>query len=90
MPTQVLAVGSTAADSSDVVVAAGSTLTVALNDAAGPDTPYPAEVDVLLKDPAGQYFRVDKLTPAKPALVLAAGTWRFSRVAGTSCGVFSG
>jgi hypothetical protein len=93
MPTQILAVGDTAADSADVVIAAGASLTVALKDAAGPrvaEGDPGAMVHISLKDDAGQYFRVDQLTGERPALVLAAaGTYRFSRVAGVSCGVFS-
>jgi hypothetical protein len=90
MPTQILAVGTSAADSSDVVVAAGTLLTVALKDAAGPDVLGGATVNVLLKDDGGQYFAIDQLDSSKRALVLAPGTWRFTRVAGASCGVFSG
>lgn len=90
MPAQILAVGNTAADSVDVVVAAGSTLTVALKDAAGPGAGGDGGlVDVKLKDDVGQYFRVDQLNDGRPALVLSAGTWRFSRLAGANCGVFS-
>lgn len=92
MATQILAVGTAAADSADVVVASGSSLTVSLKDAAGPDVLGSALVHIYLKDDAGQYFRVDSLTgAAKPAVVISgAGTYRFSRVAtGASCGVFS-
>lgn len=95
MPTQILAVGTTAADSSDVVVSDGSSLTVCLKDAAGPiagsGAAAGALVHILLKDDAGQYFRVEQLSTSRPALVIrAAGTYRFSRIAGVSCGVFSG
>jgi hypothetical protein len=91
MATEILAVGTTAANSSDVVVAAGSELTVSLKAAAGPRVLPGAFVHILLKDDAGQYFRIGHLNGAKPALVLAAaGTYRFSRLAGASCGVFSG
>lgn len=89
MATEVLAVGTTAANSADVVVASGSELTVALKDAGGPLVDSDARVDVALKDDAGQYFIVDRLTAARPALVVGAGTWRFIRPAGVSCGVFS-
>lgn len=91
MPTQILAVGTTAADSADVVVAAGDQLTVCLKDAAGPRLAANAMVHILLKDDAGEYFRVDALSTARPAVVIAAaGTYRFSRPAGPSVGVFSG
>lgn len=91
MATEILAVGTSATNSSDVVVAAGSQLTVCLKDAAGPAVVAEASVDILLKDDAGQYFSIATLTGLKPALVIAgAGTYRFSRPAGASCGVFSG
>lgn len=91
MPTQILSVNTTAADSSDVVVAAGTPLTVCLKDAAGVSVDNAAQVRISLKDDAGQYFYVETLTGKKPALVIVgAGTYRFSRIAGASCGVFSG
>lgn len=90
MATEVLAIGTTAANSSDVVVVAGTPLTVCLKDAAGTDFSGVEQVDILLKDDAGQYFTVDRLTAKKPALmIVAAGTYRFSRQASGSCGVFS-
>jgi len=91
MATEILAVGVTTANSTDVVVAVGDQLTVCLNDVAGPAVAAGARIDILLKDPAGQYFYFDFLDSDKPALVLVgAGTYRFTRYAGTSCGVFSG
>lgn len=92
MPTQILASGSGAANSADVLVEPGDSLTVALKDAAGPNVDLQARVDILMKDDAGQYFVVERLTGAKPAVVIAgAGTFRFSRPAGSAaCGVFSG
>ena len=90
MATTILSVGTTAANSADVVVEAGTPLTVALKTAAGPNIATSAQVDILLKDDAGQYFRVDSLTGAKRAVVInGAGTYRFSRKAGEACGVFS-
>lgn len=90
MPTEILAVGTTAADSSDQVIASGAQLTVCLKDAAGPAV-NGGVVSILLKDDTGQYFKVDELGGSKTAVVIAAaGTYRFSRLAGPSCGVFSG
>lgn len=92
MPTEILATASTAANSADVVVSAGTPLTVCLKDAAGPDVTQYAAVDILLKGDNGEYFKVDSLSAKdKPALMIVApGTYRFSRIAGVSCGVFSG
>lgn len=89
MPTEILAVAATQADSSDVVVAAGDELTVAIKDANPPAVDPNALVDVQLKDDDSNYFNVDLLDSSRPALILGAGTYRFSRRAGGSCGVFS-
>ncbi|MGW9230572.1 hypothetical protein ACWGPT_06810 [Pseudorhizobium sp. NPDC055634] len=90
MPTNILSIGTTAANSADVVVDAAAPLTVALKTAAGPEMATSAQVDILIKDDAGQYFRVDALTGSKRAVVIAgSGTYRFSRKAGEACGVFS-
>ena len=91
MATEILAVGTTAANSDDVVVAAGTPLTVSLKDAAGPAVDPGALVNILLKDDANEYFKVAQLDRGRPALIIdGAGTYRFSRIAGVSCGVFSG
>lgn len=87
MPTEIIATASTAADSSDVVVADGEALTVKLKGL----TDGTAIVRVLLKDDAGAYDDVSVLTSHCPATVVAGpGTYRFTRVAGGTCGVFSG
>ena len=91
MATQILAVAATAADSSDVLVVAGTPLTVCLKDAAGPIITHGARVNIFLKDDAGLYFLIEELTSSKRAIVVTGpGTYRFSRPAGVSCGVFSG
>lgn len=91
MPTNVLTTGTSAASSADVVVTAGTVLTVCLKDAAGPDVGSGARIDIELKDDTGQYFRFAELTTNNPAQVLSGpGTYRFTRPAGPSCGVFSG
>lgn len=91
MASEVLAIGTTVANSSDVTVAAGDTLTVCLKDAAGPKVAAGCRVDIQLKDDSAQYFTVDSLTSSKPAaLIVAAGTYRFARLTTVSCGVFSG
>lgn len=90
MPTQILAVGTTApTNSSDVVVT--TPVTIALKDASGPDLTYGVKVDVLIKDDGGQYFRLTSLTRSKPAIIITGpGTYRFTRMTTVSCGVFSG
>jgi hypothetical protein len=88
MATEILAIGQTEANSADVTVAAGDTLTVALKGLAG-TFPRNAVVHVQLKDDDNAYNTVDTLKSSRPALVITAGSWRFSRRAGEPCGVFS-
>lgn len=85
MATQILAVGTTAANSADIVVGSGSSLLIGLKEpAAG------AEVKVSVKDDAGNYLYVGSLNVSRSTATLSApGTYRLSRVAGASCGVFS-
>ena len=91
MATEILAIGTTAASSGDVPVSSGSTLTVCLKDAAGSSVATTAKVEIQLKDDIGEYFTVATLTGGRPALVITgAGTYRFTRFVGASCGVFSG
>lgn len=89
MPSEILAIGSSPASSGDVTVDAGDSLTVCLKDVDGPVIGA-TRVEVRLKDDDGQYFTIATLNGARPALVICgAGTYQFSRIAGTS-GVFSG
>ena len=48
-----------------------------------------AKVRIELKDDGSNYNVVGYLTPEEPAKVLSAGTWRFTRLGGVSCGVYS-
>lgn len=84
--TQILATASTAADSADVTVAAGTPITVGLKGAVDQF----AIVVISLKDDGSAYNVVGRLTSDVPSLMISApGTYRFSRVAGATCGVFS-
>lgn len=89
MATQILPVAAGAADSApDTVVAAGAQLVVSLKSASAQVTE--GQVRVFLKDDANNYNQVDFLTWQRPAVTLPAGTYRFSRVAGSgTVGVFS-
>jgi len=83
---QILSTASTAADSADITVVAGTPLTVCLKGSVAG-----AEVIVSLKDDASAYNQVRRLTHLSPATCISApGTYRFTRVAGAACGVFSG
>lgn len=85
--TELLAVGTTAASSGDVVVAAGDQVTIALKGAEND-----AKVNIELRDDAGAYLELGTLLgPGKSDRVIvitAPGTYRFTRVAGKACGVF--
>lgn len=90
MATQIMSVGTSGSTSGDVTISAGATLTVCLKDGSGPTIDNAAKVEIQLKDDAGEYFTVATLTGGRPSIVIVgAGTYRFVRVAGASCGVFS-
>jgi hypothetical protein len=87
MATEILAVGDTAANSSDVTIDAGDSLTVCLKGT----TSNEDGVSVFLKDDAGKYNYVFDLEVGgqRAVVISAAGTYRFRRDAGKTCGVFS-
>jgi hypothetical protein len=90
MASQILAAGSGAANSSEVTVTAGTPVTVFLKDAVGIEgVPAGADVRVKVKDDAGAFFQIGKLTAEQPATVLIGpGVYIFSRTADSSaCGV---
>jgi len=86
MATEILPTADTAANSADLVVEAGIPVTVALKGVGG----RAAFVLILLKDDAGVYHQMAELSVDHRATVITApGTYRFTRVAGDACGVFS-
>lgn len=85
MATELIATGTTAATSSDIVVTAGAPVTVGLKGVEATSA-----IAIQLKDDAGAYQNVGALTPYKPALAITApGTYRLSRALGANCGAFS-
>ncbi|ULK98848.1 hypothetical protein [Bradyrhizobium sp. I71] len=92
MATQILAVGTNALSSSDVTVTSGSSLTVALKGDNGARVNSGAVVKIELKADDGNYYEVGELsgyTGKTGTMIDAPGTYRFSRIAGGACGVFS-
>jgi hypothetical protein len=93
--TQLLAVGTGAANSVDIVVPAGAPVTVMLKDADGSDDlPSGCAVNIMLKDDGGQYFRIGQLNSndleQRARMLTGPGTYRLSRTPGSaSCGAFS-
>lgn len=87
MATEILATASTAANSTDQTVVAGTPVTYSLKGVADGQ----ARVVILLKDDAAAYNVIGELTSHRPStLISAPGVYRFTRIAGATCGVFSG
>ena len=75
----IIASGTAAASSSDIVLAEGDAATLGLF-AAGPDIPGSAVAYIERKASNGQYIRQYTLSQNEPSRVLqAVGTWRVSR-----------
>lgn len=86
MATELLSTASSAANSSDVVIVAGTPVAVSMKDQAVAT----AQINIMLKDEDGAYFKVGELTAAQPfTCITAPGTYRLTRVAGATCGAFS-
>lgn len=82
---ELIATANTAANSGDLTVVAGTPVTVGLK---GWETG--ALVYIFIKDDAAAYNLIGKMTAYEPFTVITGpGTYRFSRVAGSACGVFS-
>lgn len=86
MPTEVLAIGTGAANSSDIVVAAGTPKKVMLKDAQGVEAVAPGtDVRIKEKDASGAYYQIGKLDEQNRSVGLPfPGTYRLSRVAGSA------
>ncbi len=84
MATELLAIGSTAAVSTEFTVDAFLSVTVALKDV----TDYPT-VRLQMKDDAGSWSDVDHFgVRCEPIVISGAGTYRLSRAAGSHCGAY--
>ncbi len=80
--TNILAAGTTAANSTDVTVASGGSANLFLMDAAGPGVGSKVLLDVQIKSSNNAYFTVGRLTAASPMFALRApGTYRVTRPA---------
>ncbi len=78
----VLAIGNTAADSSDIAVVAGTPVTVYLVTADGSRPPADVNVQLVLVSAGGQYMQVGGLDRFNNALVIdGPGTYRARRLA---------
>ncbi len=83
--SQLLAVGNTAANSPDFTVGQGESVTICLKGGDGT-----GEVSILLRDDAGSYVYLQSIGKlgVKAICIMAPGTYRVSRMAGSNCGVF--
>lgn len=94
MATQLLAVGTTAADSADITAAAGTPVTLFLKGSADGPADSAAVCEIKVKDSAGLYHKIGELNgreAGKACVVIdGPGTFRVSRVAGAACGVDQG
>jgi hypothetical protein len=78
--------GTTAATSADIVLADGASILISLKSPADG-----AEVHIDLKDDASVWQSMGRILASDPAkTVYGPGTFRARRIAGASCGVFSG
>lgn len=87
--SSVLAVGTTAADSSDITVVAGTPVTVVAKGASGGDKLLGTwELVVKVKGDDGVYYPIDSLNKNKKGVILAGpGVYQVSRLAGSSVSV---
>lgn len=85
MATQILAAGTSAADSSDVVVTVGAPTTIFLKAGADGPVSSDADFDIKIKSAGSTWHTIGKLTGKEPAKVIdGAGTYRVSRVFASS------
>jgi hypothetical protein len=86
---ELLATGSTAADSTELTVSAGAPVTVSLKGY----TDSQVRVSISLKDDGNAFNVVGYLDSSAAirgaACISAPGVYKFSRTAGQTCGVFS-
>ena len=78
----VLTVGTTAASSSDTTITTDTLFGIKTT---APD----AKVSITLKDDLGGYNIIGVLSNSQPTAFLQPGTYKFTRPAGPSCGVYS-
>lgn len=89
MATELLAAGTTAANSADFTLADGESATLALKGAGASGVLDFAPVLIEIKDDAGAYHQIGGLL--KPQVLSGAGTYRVRRIANRgSVGVFRG
>lgn len=91
MPAELIAVGTTDANSADVTVAAGAPVSVFLKGTAGAYVDPQARCVVEAKTAAGAYQLVGELVGQQRGLVIdAPGIYRIRKFAGPSFGVEQG
>jgi len=91
MATELIAIGTVDANSSDIVVAAGSPVSLFLKDAAGPLVDTQCRATIQQKSSTGDYFTIGELNGLNRSIVIdGPGTFRVQKYAGPSFGVEQG
>lgn len=85
MATEILAVGNTEANSSEITLAEGASMIAFIKGASGGE----ARVGIYLKDDGGAFEKIAELNSNyRPALLVnGPGVYRLTRVSGSACGV---
>lgn len=88
---ELIAIGTTDNASSDIVVAAGTPVTLFLKDSAGPVVDTLCRAVVQQKTASGDYFTIGELTGLNRSVTIdGVGTFRVQKFAGPSFGVEQG
>lgn len=84
--------GTTAATSSDIVLADNANMTIGLAGPDGDNAPMAALIKVQMKGPSDIYYDVGELSGSgqRGTVLSGPGTYRLSRAAGVACGAFQG
>lgn len=92
MPTQLISIGTGAANSSDIVLADGETASVGIKASSSPIISTGCRVDIFIKDDGGTYWVLGGLSSSRPATIISGpGTYRLTRPAtSAACGAYSG
>lgn len=91
MATELLATGVIDATSADIVVAAGTPVSLFLKNAAGPTVDTQARASIQQKTSTATYFTVGELNGLNRSVVIdGPGTFRVQKYAGPSFGVEQG
>lgn len=82
---ELIAAGTTLANSADITLAAGESATIFLKSGSGPTVDTAARAAVQIKSSGAAYFTIGELDRATPVVVIdAPGTYRVQRMASSA------